>query len=332
MDAYRRHLLFQSAALGLISALPSQAQAPRHSRILVPFAPDGISSHLALALSKALGPLRGEVWTTEHIPGHSNMDAARDLLKAAAQAHWDLMIAGPTIFTVGESLNPFMSIKPERDLKVLTGLLMGPMVVISHVDSGLNHWEKIKQGKRRLRVGVSGLGSPAHYVAAHLDKVVLSSGLGDGYNTEGDAPSMQRLARGELDLAVVSIGSCLPPQDEKYHALLTSGAQPLVWKNKQSIPTIASIGPTSESQTFQFDNWLSACVSARMPLPLQQELIRDIESIKRKDGLRTIAQTTRHETMFLDPLQLLEDIVKSKNFLDEYILRADLTNSLGLEL
>lgn len=316
--------------MGLMLGAASLAKANGPSRVLVPFQPGGISSLLANTLATELNRLNQHTWTPEHIPGYSNMTAVRALLEAADQGQWDVLIAGPTVFTIGDSMNPFMSVKADRDLKVLLGLVEGPMILISHVNSGLDDWRKIENSQRRLRIGVSGLGSPAHFVAAHMDRSVLP--MGDAYNTDGDLPSMQSLAKGELDLAVISIGSFLPPHNQDFNALLTSGAQPIAWRNNTTIPTMASAGQTPQAQAFQFNNWLSMCVSAQMPPAMQQAITEPIQHIKNAGGLAAVANTTHHQVMQSDPSALLQQIHQSRALLEQYILRAELSNTLGLEL
>jgi len=326
---HKRQSLRQLGAYGLLLAAWPQAWGNGPTRVLVPFQPGGISSVLARTLATELNKLNEQTWAPEHIPGYSNMNAVRALLETGKQGQWDLMIAGPTVFTLSESMNPFTSIKADQDLTVLLGLIEGPMIVISHITSKLDHWQKIKQSKRRLRIGVSGLGSPAHFVAAHLDKSVFT--MGDAFNTEGDLASMERLARNELDLAVISIGSLLPPRDSEFHVLLTSGSKPIVWR-KHTVPTMASIGETPEAKAFHFYNWLSVCASAQMPLTMQQALTRAIHSIKTTGALAAVATATHHEVMHNDPNELILQISDSRARLEQYILRAELTNALGLEL
>jgi tripartite-type tricarboxylate transporter receptor subunit TctC len=258
------------------------------------------------------------------------MQAVRELLQAALQGRWDLMIAGPTVLTIGDSMNPFMSVKPESDLKVLLGLIQGPMILISHIQSDLDHWEKIKHSQRRLRIGVSGLGSPAHFVAAHMDKLVFA--MGDAYNSDGDLASMQKMATGELDLAVISIGSLLPQLDKYFRVLLTSGAEPIEWGKHNTVPTMASVADTPEAQAFQFYNWLSVCASAQMPLHMQQSIIEAIRGIKAAGAFAAVASATHHQVMLASASDLQQQIQQSRVLLEQYILRADLSNTLGMGL
>lgn len=330
MNHLKRQSLRQLGALGLTLAAWPHSHANGPSRVLVPFQPGGISSILARTLATELNKIDQKTWTLEHAPGYSNMTAVKTLLQAADQGQWDVMITGPTVLTLGNSMNPFMSVKTDQDLKVLLGLIQGPMILVSHVTSGLDTWQKVQHSQRRLRIGVSGLGSPAHFVAAHIDKSVMP--LGDAYNTEGDLPSMVLMAKGELDLAVISIGSCLPPLNKDYNALLTSGAQPIAWRDNITIPTMASAGQTPEARQFQFNNWLSVCVSAKMPRPMQQAITESIQHIKNAGGLAAVANTTHHQVMQSDPSALLQQIHQSRALLEQYILRAELSNTLGLEL
>lgn len=326
----KRQTLRHLCSLGLMLATWPQARAQSQTRVLVPFRPGGISSLLANTLVSELNQRKQQTWTMQHIPGYSNMSAVRSLLEAGHQGQWDLMIAGPTVLTIGDSMNPFMSVKADSALKVLLGLIQGPMVLISHRNSDLDHWQKIKLSKRRLRIGVSGLGSPAHFVAAHLDKSVFA--MGDAYNTDGDLPSMENLAKGELDLAVISMGSLLPPHDQHYRVLLTSGAEPIELDKHNTVPTMASVADTLEGQAFHFYNWLSVCASAEMPLHMQQGITETISGIKAGSAFAAVASATHHQVMHAAPADLQQQIQKSRDMLEQYILRADLSNTLGMAL
>ena len=327
---HKRQTLRHLGAFGWMLAAWPQARAQSQTRVLVPFQPGGISSLLANTLVSELNQLKQQTWTMQHVPGYSNMSAVRYLLEAGHQGQWDLMIAGPTLLTIGDSMNPFMSVKADNALKVLLGLIQGPMILISHRNSDLDHWQKIKRSKRRLRIGVSGLGSPAHFVAAHMDKSVFA--MGDAYNTDGDLPSMQNLAKGELDLAVISTGSLLPPLDQHYRVLLTSGAEPIEWHQRNTVPTMASVADTPEAQAFHFYNWLSGCASAQMPLLMQQGITEAIRGIKATGAFAAVASATHHQVMHAAPSELQQQIQQSRDMLEQYILRADLSNTLGMAL
>ncbi len=327
---HKRQTLRHLGAFGWMLAAWPQARAQSQTRVLVPFQPGGISSLLANTLVSELNQLKQQTWTMQHVPGYSNMSAVRSLLEAGHQGQWDLMIAGPTVLTIGDSMNPFMSVKADSALKVLLGLIQGPMILISHRNSDLDHWQKIKRSKRRLRIGVSGLGSPAHFVAAHMDKSVFA--MGDAYNTDGDLPSMQNLAKGALDLAVISTGSLLPPLDQHYRVLLTSGAEPIEWHQRNTVPTMASVADTPEAQAFHFYNWLSVCASAQMPLHMQQGITEAIRGIKATGAFAAVASATHHQVMHAAPSELQQQIQQSRDMLEQYILRADLSNTLGMAL
>lgn len=325
----KRQTLLQLSSFGLSLAAGPLAMSQGHSRVLVPFQPGGISSLLANTLATELNQLRQQTWTTQHVPGYSNMRAVRELLQAALQGRWDLMIAGPTVLTIGDSLNPFMSVKPDSELKVLLGLIQGPMILISHTQSDLDHWEKIKNSQRRLRIGVSGLGSPAHFVAAHMDKLVFA--MGDAYNSDGDLASMQKMATGELDLAVISIGSLLPQLDKYFRVLLTSGAEPIQWEKRPLVPTMASVAQTPEARAFYFYNWLSVCASAKMPLQLQQGITKSLSDIRAAEAFAAMASARHHQVMHTNPSDMQKQIDQSRVLLEKYILRTGLSKSLGLE-
>jgi tripartite-type tricarboxylate transporter receptor subunit TctC len=285
---------------------------------------------LANTLASELNQIKQQSWTTQHVPGYSNMKAVRELLQAALQGQWDLMIAGPTVLTIGDSMNPFMSVKADSDLKVLLGLIQGPMILISHTKSDLDHWEKIKYSQRRLRIGVSGLGSPAHFVAAHMDKLVFP--MGDAYNTDGDLTSMQKMATGELDLAVISIGSLSPQLHKHFRVLLTSGAEPIKWQKRVVVPTMASVAGTHEARAFYFHNWLSVCASAKMPLQLQQAITKSLSDIRAAGAFSAMASASHHQVMHSNPSDMQKQIDQSRVVLEKYILRTELSNSLGLEI
>jgi tripartite-type tricarboxylate transporter receptor subunit TctC len=326
----KRKTLLQLSSVGLSLAFGQPARSQSQSRVLVPFQPGGISSHLANTLASELNQIKQQSWTTQHVPGYSNMKAVRELLQAALQGQWDLMIAGPTVLTIGDSMNPFMSVKADSDLKVLLGLIQGPMILISHTKSDLDHWEKIKYSQRRLRIGVSGLGSPAHFVAAHMDKLVFP--MGDAYNTDGDLTSMQKMATGELDLAVISIGSLSPQLHKHFRVLLTSGAEPIKWQKRVVVPTMASVAGTHEARAFYFHNWLSVCASAKMPLQLQQAITKSLSDIRAAGAFSAMASASHHQVMHSNPSDMQKQIDQSRVVLEKYILRTELSNSLGLEI
>lgn len=309
---------------------PAHSQTRRKLSIIVPFAPKGVSSLLAESLCKQLPIQDFSACEVEHIPGMTNMVATRKLLKRAHEADSTVMIAGPSVFTVGQHLNPFMSVNPAEDLVMLAPLMKGAMVVITSARSGLDTWEKLAAAPGPKKCGVTGLGSPSHVVAAYIDSSLFS--LGSAYMADGDLPAIERVIKGELSSAVVSIGSCRNHLNGSLNFILSSSSDPIAWPDGRTTPSLPEIAAQRRATSFAFDNWLAVVGPKNMDPQLIHWLQERLMTAKSTAPVGGLIRALLHDPLNISPQEMSARIQDNAQRWGDYVNRLQLNQALNLDL
>lgn len=331
MDKRRFLQTCTSVALGTWGASKVSGAPARGLNIIVPFAPQGVSTLLAQEICQNMSQHGYGPCLVEHIPGMSNMVATRTLLKRAHDHDITLMIAGPSIFTIGQHLNPFMSFKPNLELQVLAPLMKGSMVLVTSRRSGIDSWDKLAVWPGPKKCAVSGLGSPSHVVAAYIDSSLFP--LGSAHTTEGDLPGIQQVLQGDMTCAVVSIGSCKNHLDGSLHFLLSSSAH-MNWTASKlpQPPTLSSVAQKFRAPDFAFDNWLAVVGPRNLPPQLAQTLQVQLQIAKSSPAMQQLIQDLLHVPLNLSPTEMHQRIEDNAHQWDEYVKRLQLHQALNLNL
>lgn len=328
---FRRRLLIESAlACGVGPAFGQQsaAGAEKTRKIVVPFHAGGISSIVASLLAQELFALGAGKYEIVHVPGMTNMLAYRAVKLRGRALQWDILIGGPSIFTIGQSLNPFLTGDPEKDLKILTPLLYGPMVLVTSSKSRIADWRQLEKKADPKKVAVSGLGSPSHLMAAYIDTSLFK--LGQAFNTEGDIPAIHRVLAGELDCAVVSLGSCREFLNSDLNVLMSSMAEPLTLSHGQQVPSVRAIAKDRDAPDFSFYNWLGAAIDIHMPESEQATLMQAITEARHRPALQQFFESIQHQALLRSPEQMAQEIRQYADYWAEFVDRLKLEKALDL--
>lgn len=296
-------------------------------RLVVPFEPGGISTLLAEALRADARDAGCEVL---HLPGHTNMRAAVHLLRHSPADGNTLLVCGPTIFTLGPALNPFLSIDPQRDFSLVAPLAVGPMVLVSARSAGYEHLGDLAAAPAPKRCAVSGLGAPSHFVAAHIDAQI--GPLGDAHNTEGDLPGIEGVLAGRFHSAVVSLGSCGDHLDGRLRFLATSGAEPLDWPDGRRTPTVNALSLAAGRPGFVFENWLALAVPAKTPPAILQRLRAHYADTALAPAMTALLRRMGHRPLRLGLPALQAEIERYREDWTAFVLEHRLDRALGLRL
>ena len=161
---------FAIAILSSLAALAALAQAPdypsRPVKIVVPYAPGGVTDIIARHLAPKLQALLGQPFVVENKPGASG-NIALDFVAAAAPDGYTLFVGNVTTNAINE--NTFadkLKFKPSRALAGVSRLVDTPHMVIASAAfpasniAELVAWAKANPGK--LDYASAGIGSYPH--------------------------------------------------------------------------------------------------------------------------------------------------------------------------
>lgn len=252
------------AALALpFLALPAAAQTwpPRPLRLIVPYAPGGVTDILARAVATGLGAQLGQQVVVENRPGANTIIGAQAVAQSAPDGLTLLMASGAS--TV---LNPLLyrqlPYDAARDLRVLGIVVETPLVMVvpsslpvRDVAGFIRHAKANPDGLNYASVG---LGNPIQ-LAAEL----FAMGAGITLTNvvyPGSAPSLLALAAGEVQVMFDVIGTSLPQiREGRLRALAVTTRERLAVL--PDVPTIAESGLPG----YQAATWFGLAVPRAVP-------------------------------------------------------------------
>ncbi|WP_162243851.1 tripartite tricarboxylate transporter substrate binding protein [Pseudorhodoferax sp. Leaf274] len=155
-------------AAGLAPA-GAAAQSDRPYKLLVPYAPGGVTDQLARLVAGSMATQLGQPVVVDNKPGANTIIAVDALMREPADGHTLLMGAGSTMV-----LNPLLikklSYQPRRDLRMLSVVVDTPMVMVVPAALPPNNVAEFRR-----------------YVQANPDKVNYASvGVGGSLHLAGE--------------------------------------------------------------------------------------------------------------------------------------------------
>ncbi len=251
-------------------ALPAAAQTwpPRPLRLVVPYAPGGVTDILGRATAAGLGAQLGQPVTVENRPGANTIIGAQAVAQAAPDGLTLLMASGASIV-----LNPMLyrqlPYDAARDLAVAGIIVETPLVMV--VPPSLparSVAEFVAYAKARpdaVNYASVGLGNPIQ-LAAEL----FAMGAGIGMTNvvyPGSAPSLLALAAGEVQVMFDVIGTSLPQiREGRLRALAVTTRERLAVL--PDVPTVAESGLPG----YQAATWFGLALPRAVPEPVMARL------------------------------------------------------------
>jgi tripartite-type tricarboxylate transporter receptor subunit TctC len=201
------------AAFFVALATPVNAQnfPDRPVRILVPYAPGGITDIAARLVGAKLGEYWGRQVVVENRPGGNGLIAMTATVRADPDGYTLVMASGGDV-----SLNPALLEKMpydvERDLVPISGVSEAPIVLTANSGSPYKSVADViaasKANPGSVDIGTPGIGSITHLV---LEWLALSTGTKfQNVPFKGGGPAVQALISGVVPLGIVASSSVAP--------------------------------------------------------------------------------------------------------------------------
>src|ERR1700744_975609 len=262
-------LLFAAVASTTASA---QTYPDSPVRILVPYAPGGITDIAARILGGKLGEAWGHQVVVENRAGGNGLIAMSAVVKADPDGYTLVMASGGDV-----SLNPALLEKMpydvERDIVPISGVSDAPIVLAAYGRSPYRSVADViaaaKAKPGSIDIGTPGVGSITHLV---LEWLALSAGTKfQNVPFKGGGPAVQALISGVVPLAILASSSVAPyVQDGSVRVLaVTSTARSAL---NPDWPTLAEQG-IAEVNT---SNWTALFAPKGTPQPIIDKLNSDV--------------------------------------------------------
>ena len=231
------------AGLGFAaSAEPAPAYPAKPIRLVVPFAPGGITDILARALGQRLAEAWGQQVVVENRPG-ANSQVGAEVVARAAPDGYTLMVSADTTFVMNPHLYGKVTYDALADFVPVSGLGISPQALVVHpgvpaVDvNGLVGLARTKPGE--LNYGTFGIGSSGHLNIELLQTITGTKFTAVHY--KGAAPALTDVIGGHIQMMIVSIGLVTQPWQAGQLKVLGFGSTARI-AQFPDVPTIAESG------------------------------------------------------------------------------------------
>ncbi len=268
------------AALLLAFAAPAEAQnhqnyPSRPVRIIVPYAPGGVSDIAARLVGQKLTEALGQSFIVENRPGGNGFFAVTAAARAPADGH-TLLVGTIAEFTINPALYKKLPYDVERDLAAVAMLSDTPLVFATHGYS-LYHSVADVIAAARGKPETLGISSPGTGTFNHV--TIEQLGLKAGIKLihvpyRGGAPAATAVAAGDIPLGLLAISSVVPfIQSDRVRVLAVTTSKRSsfnpAWKTllEEGVPDIDA------------SNWVGMFAPKTVPKPIIEKLHDEIQRI-----------------------------------------------------
>ena len=264
------------AVLGLLASSPALAQANfpnRPIKLVVPFVPGGTLDISARLIAKQLNEVLGQPVVVDNRGGAGGMLGV-DLVAKSAPDGYTLLLnaATPMVTVVSLQKAPYDVLK---DLTAVSQTVTFDYVMAVSAKSGVGSIQELIQTAKKqpgkLNYASAGTGSGQHM---YMELARNAAGIQLTHVPyKGNAPAMQALLAGEVDLIFdTSLGILSQASSNRLKPLLTSSLKPLI--ELPGVPTMESLYPGSSIQ-----GWHGIFAPAGTPKPIVDQLSKDVAAV-----------------------------------------------------
>ncbi|MFT3666955.1 Bug family tripartite tricarboxylate transporter substrate binding protein [Piscinibacter sp.] len=283
----RQHLvrLTSLAALaGVPGAVFAQGYPKEPIRWIVPFPAGGGTDVVARTLAGAMGTALGQTIVIENKPGAGTMIAGDVLARAPADGYTIGTVDVSTV-ALAPSLYAKVPYKPEKDFVYIGGTTVFPFVlVVNPAVPARNLQELLALARAKpgeLKYATPGAGGPNHLGMELLQRTAGIKLLHVPYR--GDAPALQDLMGGQVDMYLVNTAASLPHiRSGKLRALALAMAKRSAVLSE--VPSFAEAGVAD----FESYAWQGLAAPAGTPADIVRRLNAELnkalasEEVKKK--------------------------------------------------
>jgi tripartite-type tricarboxylate transporter receptor subunit TctC len=282
----------------MCAASPAFAQdyPTRPIRILVPYAPGGISDIAARIVGAKLTEAWGQQVVVENRPGGNGFIAVTDAARSAPDGYSLVMVTTGDV-AINPALFKDVPYDVERDLAPISAVSDAPMVLATNGDSPYKSVADVIAAAKAqpgvLNVGTPGYGSINQLV---LESIALNTGTTFVHVPyKGGAPAAQALVAGDIPLGILAsstVAPYVPSGKIRVLAITTGQRSPL----NPEWPTLAQEGAGDISAS----NWTALLAPKGTPQPIIDKLqakvvdilnLPDVKSRFAAGGVSTIPST-----------------------------------------
>lgn len=285
--------LLPAAAVIGIQPLHAATDFPKKAmRVVIPFAPAGVSDMMGRLVAESLAKLYGTTVVAENRAGASGHLGAQQVSVAPADGY--TLVTGTIGIHSAFAAYRKLNYNPATDLVPITVTGEAGNLVVVPANSPYKTFQDFLEDARRnpgkIAYGSAGAGSSVHMVTALFELMSNSKLLHVPY--KGSGPALIDLMSGQLQIMFDNIGSSMPHVTSgRLRVLAVTGSrrEPIL----PNVPTIAESGVPGYSGT----SWFTVAAPKGTPPALIAELAADL-----RKALSGPEAKARYDTMALTPV------------------------------
>jgi tripartite-type tricarboxylate transporter receptor subunit TctC len=285
----------QLSALCLAVAAPVEAQnyPSRPVRVIVPYAPGGVSDIAARIVGQKLIDALGQSFIVENRPGGNGFIGVTATVRAPADGY-TVLVGTIAEFTINPALYKKLPYDVERDLTPVAMLSDTPLVLVANRESPFHTVADVIAAAtakpETIGIASPGTGTFNHITAEQFGLAARIKLLHVPYR--GGAPAATAVAAGDVPLGLLAISSAVPFLQSKHIRVLAvttskrSSFNP-EWKTLQEegLPDIDA------------SNWVGMFAPKNVPAPIVGKLHDEIQKILVMADIRDLFAVGGADTM-----------------------------------
>lgn len=285
-----------------ISALPAMGQdliAQRPVKIVVPFAPGGVSDAVARPIAQVMSELLSRPVVVENKPGAAGNIALEFVARSAPDGHTLLLGNVSTNAMNQTSYAGTLKIVPTRDLTAIGVIGITPSVLVATkglpTKNGIDFIQYARTNPGKINYWLPGIASGPHFDMVQLEKTAGIKMVAVPYSG-GAGPGLAALIGGQVDIGLINLGGALAQiRADKLRGLAVSTSQRL-----QELPNVmtaeeAGMGSLTSS-------WQALFAPQGIPRPALMQLHQSLnEALNRTEVKESLARAATLLTPSVSP-------------------------------
>ncbi|MBB1601973.1 tripartite tricarboxylate transporter substrate binding protein [Variovorax sp. UMC13] len=266
----------------LAAAQPATAYPARPIKVVVPYAPGGMTDVSSRAVMERLGKELGQAVVIENKAGAASTLASNWMVTQPADGY--TLYAAPVSLVINPILQGTVQYDARKDFEPISLMIDSPFVLQVHPGLGVRSMKellaRVREHPDRYAIGTSGAGSVNHLAAEYFLRAFNLKVAVVHYR--GGAPAAQDLMGGTIQMMFSAANEAAPLM----RSGRTVGIAVTTTQRLALLPDLPTMEEASGLRDFEAVFWMALVAPARTPAPVLARLREAMQKIGADPELR----------------------------------------------
>jgi tripartite-type tricarboxylate transporter receptor subunit TctC len=266
----------------LLSGVAAAQYPDRIVRVIVPFAPGGVTDVAARVVGQQLAALWGQQVIIENKPGAGGFVGVETAIRAAPDGYTVLMATNGEVVII-----PAISAKPkydaQKDLLPIAMVTATPYAWVANAGAGINTLQDLiaaaKAKPGGLAYSTAGHGSTMHLATEQFAAILGIKLLHVPYR--GGAPAASAIIAGDVPVGMVAMSALNPVIDSGKAKLLAVTSS----KRLAHLPNVPTVPETGVIRDYEAAIWTGMFAPAETPPDIAAKIEADVLKVLKEPAL-----------------------------------------------